>query len=372
MSRTLLTGATGLLGSYLLRDALAAGQSIAVLVRPYGSESAEQRVQDLLERFQVEVGFPLDAPTVVEGDLHRPDLGLDEASRSWIKQNCDRIVHCAASLAFHFKAGEPYRSNVDGTRYVLKLCEESGIGDFHLVSTAYVSGRRDGRVMEHDLEHGQEFSCDYERSKFLSEVLLHCSSALDRWAIYRPSVIVGDSGTGYTSSQDGLYAFLRLARLGAERDPEEVLDRLGLSADDGLNLLPVDWVSATITHLLGKAAPAPSVTYHLTNPTPVTPAQIFEAASPFVQGAPRIPVQALDEVLRVYAPYLGNHAQFDRNNTDRDAPNLPCPRLDPPLLEKLIRFVSRREPGRMELALAVGDGATFDLSGARRRAADRL
>ena len=45
----LLTGATGLLGSYLLRDFLLAGRRVAVLVRPAKRESARQRVENLLQ-----------------------------------------------------------------------------------------------------------------------------------------------------------------------------------------------------------------------------------------------------------------------------------------------------------------------------------
>ena len=48
MSYCLLTGATGLLGSYLLRDGLLAGHRMALLVRPSGSASARERVEDVL------------------------------------------------------------------------------------------------------------------------------------------------------------------------------------------------------------------------------------------------------------------------------------------------------------------------------------
>ena len=55
----LLTGATGLLGSYLLRDSLLAGRRMAVLVRPSKSESAVQRIET-----------PVAAMGTVDADLH--------------------------------------------------------------------------------------------------------------------------------------------------------------------------------------------------------------------------------------------------------------------------------------------------------------
>ncbi len=43
----LLTGATGLLGRYLLRELLVSGQRVAVLVRDGRSARAEERIEEL-------------------------------------------------------------------------------------------------------------------------------------------------------------------------------------------------------------------------------------------------------------------------------------------------------------------------------------
>ena len=48
MTYHLLTGATGLLGSYLLRDCLRQGHRLAVLVRPSKRESGRQRIEAIL------------------------------------------------------------------------------------------------------------------------------------------------------------------------------------------------------------------------------------------------------------------------------------------------------------------------------------
>ena len=101
MTYHLLTGATGLLGSYLLRDCLRAGQPIAVLVRPTRSESARQRIDTILTRWERETGSTLSRPVVFEGDLGQSDLGLDARSLRWIEANCRSVIHNAASLTFH-------------------------------------------------------------------------------------------------------------------------------------------------------------------------------------------------------------------------------------------------------------------------------
>ena len=378
MSCELLTGATGFLGSHLLRDALIAGREVAVVVRPGRAASARQRVDAVLDGFRgaTPPALPLPMPTVIEGDLRRPDLGMDAASRAWVAEHCDRVVHCAASLDFRFRAGEPYLSNVDGTRYVLQLCRDAGIRDFHMVSTAYVCGNRAGTVLEDELECGQAFSNDYERSKFLGETLVRQAPFLDRWTVYRPSVIVGDSTTGFAATKDGLYALLSLAGLAAGKSPEAILARLGFSATERVNLVPVEWVSAVITHLVERQG-RESTTYHLTNPEPPMARDLLRAAHHLIAQAPPAPSQALDGLLDVYGPYLKHHCTFDTTHTARDAAALVCPRIEGEVLHRLIGFFATRgiapagaEQARPDMALVVAGGGTFDLSAAAAAARD--
>ena len=134
----LLTGGTGLLGRYLIRDLTDRGVSLALLVRPTRKMSAQQRVEALMATWDVQLGRQLPRPHVIEGDLGRPDLGLDELDRDWIAGHCDSVLHNAASLTFHGTDpdGEPWRSNVEGTRAVLELCRSTGIADLHQVIPA--------------------------------------------------------------------------------------------------------------------------------------------------------------------------------------------------------------------------------------------
>lgn len=76
MTHYLLTGASGLLGSHLLRDCLRAGHHMAVLVRPTETQSARERVDASLAHWAEQTGRVLPQPLVFEGDLSRPDLNL--------------------------------------------------------------------------------------------------------------------------------------------------------------------------------------------------------------------------------------------------------------------------------------------------------
>ena len=83
--RTLFfTGATGLLGSYMVRDLLLKGRRLAVLVRRDRKRPAAERVDGMLRGWEAELGRPLPRPTVLEGDLSRPLCGLDARAIEWI------------------------------------------------------------------------------------------------------------------------------------------------------------------------------------------------------------------------------------------------------------------------------------------------
>ena len=174
MTYHLLTGATGLLGSYLLRDCLRQGHRLAVLVRPSRRESGRQRIEAILSRCEGDLGTVLPRPVVIEGELTEADLGLDQAGLHWISRHCRSVIHNAANLTFHGsgRQGEPWHTNFDGTRRILDLCRTTGIRQFHYISTAYVCGLREGRVLETELDVGQTPGNDYELSKIEAEKLV--------------------------------------------------------------------------------------------------------------------------------------------------------------------------------------------------------
>ena len=208
----LMTGSTGLLGSYLVRDLLLAGRNLALIVRRDRKRSAASRVESLLRHWEESLGRILPRPVVLEGDLNQPLCGLGEEDRHWIHWNCGELLNNAASLSFRGsdRAAEPWLTNVTGTQHVLDLARDTGIEHFHHVSTAYVCGLRTGTVREDDLDAGQAFGNDYEASNVEAEKRVRSADHLASATVYRPSIIVGDSRTGYTSTYHGFFAGLRL------------------------------------------------------------------------------------------------------------------------------------------------------------------
>lgn len=243
----LLTGATGLLGQYLLHDLLLKAHPVTVLVRDSRKGRAVERIAQIVAFWSERFRRKLPTPVVLNGDLGQGDLGLTPADKHWLGRHCQVMIHSAANLSFRkTPEGEPWRTNVEGTASLLRLCREVGLSEWHQVSTAFVCGRRTGIIDEEDLDNAQSFHNPYEESKFQAEQLVRRTPGMQS-TIYRPAVIIGDSRTGYTSSFNGLYRFLelgvRLASLNSTDAEGHFTLRLPLSGDEVWNLVCVDWVS---------------------------------------------------------------------------------------------------------------------------------
>lgn len=351
----LLTGATGLLGRYLLVDLLGKGVPVAVLVRPQRMASAEDRIETILVRWEEELGRSLPRPVIIEGSLEGCGMRVTEGDREWMAANCSRILHSAASLKFVADpvTGEPWKSNLEATIGVLVECERLGIGELHAVSTAYVAGQRSGRVLESELDVGQTWGNVYEESKRAAEEKLRAARHLESLTIYRPSIIVGDSRSGYTSTYHGFYTPLRLAKeslhllaVGGNAGMR-FLELLGLGGGERKDLVPVDWVSAAIATIVNQPK-WHRATYHLTSPHPVTVGMMQEVFERVLAGealamgsgisdpggesngamSARAEWESVRRQMEMYRSYWRDDPQFDRSNTERALCDLPCPTLD--------------------------------------------
>ena len=352
----LLTGATGLLGRYLVRDLSAAGVEVAVLVRPSRGKSAAERVEALLSDWRARTGGRPRVVRVLPGDLHADGLGLSAADRAWVGANVDAVLHNAASLAFVEGAdGEPFASNVGGTEKVLELCREAGVRTFLHVSTAYVAGLATGAVAEAPADPAVPPANPYEESKRRAEALVRAAAGrgeIDPPTVLRPGIIVGDRETGFTTTFHGFYAFLRVASLIARAQQEtgetDTL-RLTLDGTERKHLVPVDWVSAAITAVVTDPD-AHGATHHLTPAEPVTAEAVKDAVraatglgpTAFVGADADLPgatdlERAFYDQTHIYSSYWRNDPTFARTPPGEPGslPHPPCEPVDAALLERL-------------------------------------
>jgi len=147
-----LTGASGFLGSYVLRY-LAAGhhRKIVCLSRRKPNESEAEKVD------------------FVQGDL------LDQKSYAGAIAGCDTVLHLAAATGKHAPA-EYFRVNQEGTEALTLEARRSGVERFVHVSTIAVKFRDKSRYY-------------YAQSKEKAEAVVTQSGM--RWTIARPTIILG-------------------------------------------------------------------------------------------------------------------------------------------------------------------------------------
>jgi thioester reductase-like protein len=207
---TLLTGGTGFLGGEVLARLLERDDApVYVLVRAGTDEEAEARLRTLVGSLVGESERWSGRAIAIRGDVTQAWLGMGSARRDWLAERVGRVIHCAASVSFTLGLEESRAINVDGTRRVVELAQlcarRGGVDSFIHVSTAYVAGTHPGTFGEGDLDLHQGFRNAYEQSKFEAERVVHERGWGLPAQIVRPSIVVGDSATGWTPSFNVLY-----------------------------------------------------------------------------------------------------------------------------------------------------------------------
>ncbi len=354
----LLTGATGLLGQYIMRDMLRSGHQLVVVVRASKRDSAWARIERILQRIEIESGVAMPRPVVLEGDIQKQGFGLSSDDRQFVARHCDRMIHNAAILQFHGAdpSGEPWTTNVQGTRNALEVCQHSGISHMHYMSTAYVSGCRTGTIAEDELDLGQDFRNVYEKSKFEAEQLVQESNQFETVTIYRPVVVAGDSVTGYTSTYHGLFVYLRLFAMFVpqqQRGPDgRILTpvHIPLDGDEPRNVVPVEWVSQVFCRIFENEN-AHGKTFHLAPQNRLTARKVIEACYEFFnshgvefcgnghlfESQPDFAVQIMENVA-IYSQYETSDPEFDTTNLNLFAKDIPCPEIDSATIQRFLKF----------------------------------
>jgi len=137
---------------------------------------------------------PVPGVTSLRGDLTLPRLGLSDADYGGLVRRVDAVIHSAAVTDFNRTDGSLEATNIGGTEQVVALAEAAGARLYH-VSTAFLDAEADG-------ERGRT-AVRYASSKRAGEEIVRASAGPH--VILRPSVVIGDSRTGYVGSFQGLY-----------------------------------------------------------------------------------------------------------------------------------------------------------------------
>ncbi len=341
MGAVLLTGATGFVGTELLDRLLERGdRPVHALVRAPDDRAAAERL-------------PAHARLhVLAGDIERPGLGLSETARARLAEEVTTVVHCAASVSFDLSLEKSRRVNVDGTRNVVEFAERCPrLQRLTYVSTAYVAGEPRGLFREDQLDVGQRFRNPYERSKFEAERMIRERAKGLPLQILRPSIIVGDSRTGRTSSFNVLYGPLKAFARGR-------IPAIPARRSAPVDIVPVDYVADRAHELITEG---PDGTFHLVaGRNATTVGRLLELAARQLRRKPPAVVppglygRVIHPLLRrkygglrkleVYFPYFSMRVRFDDRGV---GPAPPVERY----FHRLMEFAQRAGWGRVPSAM---------------------
>jgi thioester reductase-like protein len=336
MGAVLLTGATGFVGREILSRFLERDdRHVFALVRAENDDEAAGRLP-AHERL-----------TAVAGNIEQRDLGLAEEASARLRREVTTVLHCAASVSFDMPLEESRSVNVEGTRRMLHFARRcTRLERFSYVSTAYVAGEPGRLFREDELAVGQRFRNSYERSKFEAELALRREGADLPLQILRPSIVVGDSTTGRTSSFNVLYGPLKAFARGA-------VPAIPARRDAPVDIVPVDYVADRVHEL---STSGPDGTFHVVaGRNATTVGRLLEMSCEELGRAepavlpPRLYRRWVHPWLRrkyralrrmeVYFPYFAMRVRFDDRRLG------PGPRVES-YFHRLVRYAQAARWGR--------------------------
>jgi dihydroflavonol-4-reductase len=280
---TFVTGATGFVGSHVVRQLLLRGDRVRLLARNSSRKSN-------IEAFGCEIAI---------GDLK------DLTSLLRCVQGCKRVYHVAADYRLWAKnPQEIYDNNVGGTRNLLSACCEAGVDKVVYTSTVGAIGmRKDGLPADEDTPVKlDDMIGHYKRSKFMAEqVALEFASEGLPVIIVNPTTPVGAGDIKPTPTGRIILEFIK--------------GRMPAYVDTGLNIVGVEDVA--IGHLLAETNGQVGERYILGGEN-WTLEEILEGLAQICSR--RTPRFQIPWILALIAGYMDN---FVMGSILRREPNIP-------------------------------------------------
>ncbi|ODM98514.1 Lovastatin diketide synthase LovF [Orchesella cincta] len=244
----LLTGCTGTLGPYTLRDLSNKTDisKIYCLVRKSGKSTPLERVRSRLTHLKLLDQVDMEKVECIQGDITTPNFGLPEDEYSKLCEEVDAVIHNAIKAdhqARYWKSPETFKTtvrtvNVKGAIRILEFAVDKTLKHVLYSSSllTVVGVTIDGSISEDWQDIGTyddfTFNAGYPLSKFIAEQLFE--KAIERGIpckVFRFPIITGESNTGRCDFESNHYLLRWLAMMKLRAMPEEVAP---------LPVLPVD------------------------------------------------------------------------------------------------------------------------------------
>ncbi|MHB8108527.1 MAG: SDR family oxidoreductase [Syntrophorhabdaceae bacterium] len=368
-----LTGATGFLGSHLMSAFIEDGSNLTVLGRSRNGTGLKDRVLGHLTWFGM--NNPDSFPDIIEADLLKPRLGIEEQVYETLCRSRPVIVHCASDTSFSDNnLPVSIDANIGTVRGIVELARDCDSPFLHYISTAYVASPSQPVSYEIEITRS-DFANIYEETKTAAEKLIitECPRQGIPYTIVRPSIVYGHSGTGRANYFKALYYHVRSLKIIRDIYRKDIQENSGLrsrdlgifAARDGclylpmrifltgkgnLNLIPIDFFIRIMKAIVDD--PLQGCIYHVTNDVPKSIEELAEYCERFLQikglqiiydefpddGALSPPEEIFNRLARPYLPYLCDTRTFDRTNTRTSAPGIDAPEMTYEIFKRCMEY----------------------------------
>lgn len=187
--KILITGGTGFLGSYLVRELATFADHILVLGRT-----------------KTDVFSNLPNVEFIRADLTDPQMAQSLPECAFL---VDVIIHAAALYDIKSSYDKAFLQNVFATQNMIGLAKKCrNLKALYTISTIAVGDEHSFYLEEDFLPNRKTFSDYYSQTKYLAEKMIRESDLEIPVRIIRPGIIIGDSKTGVMPKGDGPYYFM--------------------------------------------------------------------------------------------------------------------------------------------------------------------
>ncbi|KAK7873449.1 hypothetical protein R5R35_000229 [Gryllus longicercus] len=266
--KILLTGVTGYVGAFLLKELLTTTKAtVYCLVRQSPGLTPQDRVIRSLRDFGI-FGISEDAEELekkiewrvvpIKGDITLVNLGMTEDDYAYLSYEIDTIIHAAATVNLIYPYRALHSSNVLGTENILNFAQANKIKPVHHISTDAVFPP--GLIYcseDSDMsQYADQLTSGYSQSKWVAEQLVFRAKARGHpVSIYRCGNVAGPQDIASWNPAD----FTLLMLQGCIHS---------LTAPDinwQIELTPVDFVSRVIVTMVQDLMQSIGKVFHLTN-----------------------------------------------------------------------------------------------------------
>lgn len=222
---TFLTGATGFLGAYILRDLLSRPGKVTALVRAKDLDAALARVRQTCQAYGIWDESWSNRLETLTGDLEKPDFGLSAETWNKLADSVDVVIHNGALVHWVLPYSRLRGPNVSSTMTALAMCAVGKPKQFGLVSSTSVldtdyfvklsekslAEGGTGVQEEDDLEAARKgLGTGYGQSKWAAEYLTRQAGQKGlSGVVIRPGYVLGDPQNGTTNTDDFLVRILK-------------------------------------------------------------------------------------------------------------------------------------------------------------------